>query len=68
MPQQSTTNPGEIAAIVGAYHGAPHTVLGPHKIVIYGEDSLIRAFRPLDRQIFVLEIDTLSTLPDVADR
>ena len=64
MPQQSTTNPGEIAAIVGAYHGVPHAVLGPHKIVIDGEDSLaIRAFRPLDRQIFVVEIDTRQRYP-----
>jgi len=64
MPPQSTTNPGEIAAIVGAYHGAPHAVLGPQKIKIDEEGCLsIRAFRPLDQQLFVLDIETRERYP-----
>ncbi len=64
MPYQSTTNPGELAAIVGAYHGAPHAVLGPQQVVIDGEAGLsIRAFRPLDRQIFVLDTETGERYP-----
>ena len=47
----------EIQAIVGGYHGAPHTILGPHDQE--GDDGsehlVIRAFRPLETEVFIVE-------------
>ena len=46
-----------IRAIVGGYHGTPYRVLGPHTISVEGKERLvIRAFRPLDEQVFVVDI------------
>ena len=47
--------PDEIAAIVGAYHGDPFRVLGPHLAEENGGRRLvIRAFLPEAREAFVL--------------
>lgn len=58
----------DVAAIVGGYHGAPHTILGPHPMM--DEDSVltqlgivIRAFRPLDQQVFVHLLESDQRLP-----
>ena len=57
MSQQPTVNPADITAIVGGYHGAPYDVLGPHTVTVAGQPCLaIRAFRPLDDQVFVLAL------------
>lgn len=66
MAQGSSTSPqhpmtvlqGDIDAIVGGYHGAPFNVLGPHLVTVNGEQSfVIRAFRPLDAQVFVVHAE-----------
>ncbi len=50
------TAPADVAAIVGGYHGAPFKVLGPHVVTVNGAEHLvIRAFRPLDDQLYVEE-------------
>lgn len=55
---QSTVNPTEIEAIVGGYHGAAFSVLGPHVVTVDGKSCLaIRAFRPLDMAVTVLRPD-----------
>ena len=43
----------EIAAICGGYHAAPFDVLGPHAVEERG--LVVRAFRPLDARVFVLD-------------
>ena len=50
---------GEIDAIVFAYHGAPLDVLGPHvKDLGAGRQAVaIRAFRPLEAQVWVVAKD-----------
>jgi 1,4-alpha-glucan branching enzyme len=56
---QSTANLADLEAIVGGYHGAPLHVLGPQPVTIDGQPALaIRAFRPLDAQVFVLELSS----------
>ena len=54
------TQPGpDVDAIVGGYHGRPYDVLGPHVTTVKGKEALtIRAFRPLDDTVFVLETAT----------
>ncbi len=53
----STVAAAEVAAIAGGYHGAPFTVLGPHEVSVQGRAvPAIRAFRPLDEAVFVLDI------------
>ncbi len=55
MSQLPTVNPADIDAIVGGYHGAPYNILGPHMVMQADQENLaIRAFRPLDEQVFVL--------------
>ena len=49
----ATIDQAQIAAICGGYHGAPFEVLGPH--VVEGKGLVVRAFRPLDAQVFVLD-------------
>jgi hypothetical protein len=74
--QESVTPPNESAtalpvldgavidAIIGGSHGAPHDVMGPHTEVINGKEALvIRAFRPLDVKVDVLEIKTGKRTP-----
>ena len=56
--QEYQADSADIAAIVGGYHGAPHTVLGPHAIpgvdqsVASQAGVVIRAFRPLDPDLY----------------
>ncbi len=74
--QESVTPPNEpattlpvldgavIEAIIGGSHGAPHDVMGPHTEVVNGKEMLaIRAFRPLDAKVDVLEIKTGKRTP-----
>jgi 1,4-alpha-glucan branching enzyme len=49
----------QIASICGGYHAAPFDVLGPHRVEIDGRSELVvRAFRPLDDRVVVLDIAT----------
>ena len=53
-----TADKGDILALVGGYHGAPHNVLGPHLVTLDGDDVLaVRVFRPLDERVFVVGRD-----------
>ncbi len=49
---------GDVLAIVGGYHGAPHDVLGMHALDETAEGEAtgfaVRAFRPLDARVFVV--------------
>ena len=60
----------DVTAIVGGYHGAPHTILGPHRVAADGvamaqAGVVIRAFRPLDRQLFIYLHDRTQRVPMV---
>ena len=48
----------EIDAIVGGYHGAPHTVLGMHvwQANAAQKQIVVRAFRPLDKEVYVYDV------------
>ena len=47
----------DIEAIVGGYHGAPHKILGMHETVVDDKPCIVvRAFRPLDERVFVLDV------------
>jgi len=53
---KTTVAIADILALVGGYHGAPYNILGPHVVTVGGEDTVaIRAFRPLDERVFVVE-------------
>ncbi len=52
----TTIDRTQIASICGGYHGAPFDLLGPH--VVEGKGLVVRAFRPLDAQVFVLDPTT----------
>ena len=65
----NTIDQAEIDAIVGGYHGAPRKVLGLHAISPGGEStagemdggrthSVIRAFRPLDKEVLIRDLAT----------
>lgn len=55
-PLVPTVDGGDMLAIVGGYHGAPHDVLGPHVVVRDGVSLVsIRVFRPLDADVAVFE-------------
>ena len=55
-PPATTVADGDIAAIVNGYHGAPFNVLGPHVVSVNDRTAVaIRAFRPLDAAVFVLD-------------
>ncbi|MEZ4869865.1 MAG: 1,4-alpha-glucan branching protein GlgB [Caldilineaceae bacterium] len=60
MPQSAlpyTADLADVTAIVGGYHGAPYQVLGPHAATLQGQAGVaVRAFRPLDRAVFVLNL------------
>ncbi len=57
---------GDLLAIVGGYHGAPHSVLGPHLVEVDGVAQLsVRAFRPLDENVSVLDPATGEQTPMV---
>jgi len=48
----------DIDAVVGGYHGAPYTLLGPHPLTVTRKQStVVRVFRPLDRAVDLLLID-----------
>jgi len=52
----STVDLADVLALVGGYHGAPYNILGPHMVNVNGEHMVaIRAFRPLDERVFVVE-------------
>lgn len=56
---QATLAETEIAAVVGGYHSAPYTVLGPQRVPQKGGDLLVvRVFRPLDRQVVLWELES----------
>ncbi len=49
---KSLSDSAEIDAIVGGYHGAPQTFLGPHAVTVKRKPAtIVRVFRPLDSQI-----------------
>jgi len=57
MPNQPTVDQADIDAIAGGYHGAPYHILGPQLVTLADQGCLaIRAFRPLDKQVFVLDL------------
>jgi 1,4-alpha-glucan branching enzyme len=61
---KSTADEAEIQAIVHGYHGAPLKVLGPQVVTSNGEQQLVvRAFRPLDAALFVLDLATGERIP-----
>jgi len=60
---QATVHEADIQALVHGYHGAPFAILGPHLIEIDGVSLLaIRAFRPLDAAVFVVDTSAPSTV------
>ncbi len=55
----STASSAELDAIVGGYHGAPYDILGPHLVTEADRTFLVvRAFRPLDAQVTLLDLAT----------
>lgn len=63
MAQRELTNE-EMEAIVGGYHSAPGEVLGMHAVSSDGKESLVvRAFRPLDVAVSLLDGKTGRTTP-----
>ena len=58
----ATVDSAAIDAIVHAYHGAPFAVLGPHAVSVNDAPALaVRAFRPLDVAVWVVEPDGTRT-------
>lgn len=56
---QPTVAWSDIDAIVGGYHGAPHTVLGAKSILQEDKSAIaIRTFRPLDARVFVIDLES----------
>ena len=54
----------QIEAICGGYHGSPFDALGPHVVTVKGKEVfVVRAFRPLDAEVFVIEIATGKRTP-----
>ena len=53
---------GEVDAIIFAYHGAPYDVLGAHVKELGDSRKVvtIRAFRPLDRDVFIVDKTNLT--------
>ena len=63
MAQRELTNE-EMEAVVGGYHSAPFEVLGMQTVQSDGKESLVvRAFRPLDVVVSVLDVKTGQTTP-----
>lgn len=59
-----TVDGGDMLAVVGGYHGAPHRVLGPHVVERDGASLVsIRVFRPLDAAVTVHEFLTGARTP-----
>lgn len=60
--QRTTLSEADIHAITRGYHGAPFAVLGPHPVVFEEKPALaVRAFRPLDAAVFVIDNQGLRT-------
>ncbi len=56
---KGSVDQAELLAIVDGFHGAPHAVLGAHVVTVNGKGCLaIRVFRPLDQQVFVVDLNT----------
>jgi len=61
---KTTVDDAQLEAIVGGYHGAPYDVLGAHVTPLDGKDGLVvRVFRPLDKAVDVLEIESGKRTP-----
>jgi len=58
--QLPTLDEGTVAAIVGAYHGDPFSVLGEHQV---GDRLVVRVFRPDARAVTVRDESTGATYP-----
>jgi len=59
-----SVHPDQVEAICGGHHGMPFDVLGPHAAGLAGRDVLaVRVFRPLDVEVFVLDIATGERTP-----
>jgi 1,4-alpha-glucan branching enzyme len=56
MAVHPTVDEGMMLAILGGYHGAPHTVLGAHKVETGPPGVVVRAFRPLDERVYVIDL------------
>ena len=55
-----TADPGAVAAIVGAYHGAPFDILGIHSHAVDGKPAtVIRTFQPQALAVSVVRGDQL---------
>ena len=55
--KRSNADFADIEAIVGGYHGAPHKILGMHETMVDEKSCIVvRAFRPLDERVFVLDV------------
>ena len=53
----STVDGADVLALVDAYHGAPHQILGPHVVQREGKEFLvIRALRPWDAELHVVDV------------
>ncbi len=53
--KEHLSDPAEVDAIVGAYHGAPHKLLGAHPLTVSRKKAtVVRVFRPLDRAVDLL--------------
>jgi len=62
--QEYQASVADVAAIIGGYHGAPRTVLGPQPVTVGGLPGVvIRTFRPLDQAVFVHLLDSDQRLP-----
>ncbi len=60
----ATVADAEIEAVVGGYHGAPYDILGPHVVTVEGKSGLaVRAFRPLDKSVDVLNLEDGTRTP-----
>ena len=60
-----TVDPSQIAAISGGYHGRTSSVLGQHVVTVDGDMRLvIRAFRPLDEAVDILDTIAVSEMPE----
>ncbi len=56
---QTTADTSQIEAVVGGYHGAPYNILGIHVVTLDdGPAMAIRAFRPLDEKVDVIDSAT----------
>ena len=59
-----TISDADLEAIVNGYHGAPFSILGPQVTTYNDKECLsIRAFRPLDDAVFVVNIENGKQYP-----